>query len=100
MVGGMQFNFSFFSTEYLESSLGQYSFNLQYQSQFYVYLYGDEGQLKPGNQNQIMKWILKEESISTDEIKQKLQELTTLNKDKKRKLYKGTLRIWEEVRNK
>lgn len=85
--------------EYLDDLL-YYTYILQYQSQFYVYLYGDEGQLKPGNQDRIMKWILKEKSISTDGIKQKLQELTDLNKDKKKKLYKGTLRIWEEVRSK
>lgn len=77
-----------------------YTYILQYQSQFYVYLYGDEGQLKPGNQDQIMRWILKEEKISTDEIKRKLKELTELNKNKKKQLYKGTLRIWEEVREK
>jgi len=77
-----------------------YIYILQYQSQFYVYLYGDEGQLRPGNQDQIMKWILKEEKLSTSEIKQKIQDLADLDKKKKKELYKGTLRIWEEVRKK
>ena len=85
--------------KYLDDLL-YYTYILQYQSQFYVYLYGHEGQLKPGNQDQIMKWILKEEKISADEIKQKLQNLVDLDKGEKEKLFKGTSRVWEEVRNK
>ena len=85
--------------KYLDNLL-YYTYILQYQSQFYAYLYGEEGRLKPGNQDQIMKWILKEESISIDGIKQKIQELSDLNDDKKNKLFKGTERIWKEVRNK
>lgn len=83
--------------KYLDNLL-YYTYILQYQSQFYAYLYGEEGRLKPGNQDQIMKWIFKEENISANGIKQKLQELTDLNKNQKNKLYKGTLQIWEEVR--
>lgn len=85
--------------EHLDSLL-YYTYILQYQSQFYVYLYGDEGQLKPGNQEQIMRWILKEEKISSSEIKQKIQELSDLDRESKKKLYKGTKNIWEEVQNK
>ncbi len=84
--------------KYLDSLL-YYTFILQYQSQYYVYLYGDDGQLKPGNQEQIMKWILKEEKISASEIKKKLQDLVDSDKEKKKKLYKGVKKIWEEVRN-
>lgn len=85
-------------SKYLDNLL-YYTFILQYQSQCYVYLYGDDGQIVPGNQDMIMRWLKKEEKISASEIKQKLQILVDSDKEKKEKLYKGTKSIWEEVRN-
>jgi hypothetical protein len=75
-----------------------YLYILQYQSQYYIYLYGDEGQLRPGNQQQIMKWLLKEENISSDGIKQKLDELVNISKADRQKLLKSTSDLWKKVR--
>lgn len=75
-----------------------YLYILQYQSQYYVYLYGDEGQLRPGNQKQIMRWLLKEEDISSDGIIQKLDELVNISREDKEKLLKSTLDTWKRVR--
>ena len=77
-----------------------YTYILQYQSQFYVYLYGDVGQLRPGNQEQIMKWILKKEKITVDELRQKLEELSNLSREQKEKLFKSTMDTWKRVRKK
>ena len=71
---------------------------LQYQSQYYVFSYGDEDQLRPGNQKQIMKWILKKEDISSDGIRQKLDELVNISSDDKEKLLKSTLGLWKRFR--
>jgi len=67
-----------------------YLYILEYQSQYYIYLYGDEGQLKPGNQQQIMRWLLKDEEISSDGIKQKIDELANISPKDKEKLLKST----------
>jgi hypothetical protein len=77
-----------------------YLYILEYQSQYYIYLYGDEGQLKPGNQQQIMRWLLKEEDISSDGIQQKLNELTNISPENKRKLQRSTADTWRKVRDK
>jgi hypothetical protein len=76
-----------------------YLYILEYQSQYYIYLYGDEGQLKPGNQQQIMRWLLKEEEITPDGIKQKLYELANISPEDKEKLLKSTADVWIKVRN-
>lgn len=74
-----------------------YLYILQYQSQYYIYLYGDEGQLRPGNQKQIMRWLLKEEDISSDGIIQKLNELVNISREDKEKFLKSTLDTWKRV---
>lgn len=48
---------------------------LQYQSQYYVSLYGDEGRFRPGNQEQILKWISKEENLSASDIEKRFKDL-------------------------
>lgn len=75
-------------------SLLYYSQILQYQSQYYIYMYGPKKVIVPPNQKKVMEWIKHRNIHKIEEIEKEVEFLH----ENKEGISKGTMEIWKELR--
>jgi len=70
-----------------------YLYILEYQTQLYVHSYDVRWPLKPGNYEEVMSWLKKKTTITIDELKSKVAEISKLDEKHRLELQEGIQKV-------